>query len=195
MFGSIKEYKILEITKGVLKKGKWSFDEFDKKLVDELTDVVNNGGFIFALGKKIDKKKIVKGIYIFKLEKQGDDKILVFDKKIFSEAIREEVLNRFIENLDSILGSLVSERHVVRAYFGDKEFEAKKVKIGKKEISVMVLWLLWGIITSILTNDVIWLCLGVCFGTTSSYTLKVNGEIQSGKKEKKVKSKNKKEKK
>lgn len=191
MFGSIKEYKTLEITKKVLQNGKWSFGEFDKNLVKELFEVLNNGGFIFALGKKIEKNKVVKGIYVFKLEKQGDDKILVFDKSLFTEEIREEVLNKFIENLDSILGTLVSERHVSKAFFEAKEFEAKKIKIGKKEVSVMILWLLWGIITSILTKDVIWLCLGVCFGSTSSYTLKVNGEVQSEKKEKTKKKKKK----
>lgn len=191
LFGSIKEYKTLEITKKVLQNGKWSFGEFDKNLVKELFEVLNNGGFIFALGKKIEKNKVVKGIYVFKLEKQGDDKILVFDKSLFTEEIREEVLNKFIENLDSILGTLVSERHVSKAFFEEKEFEAKKIKIGKKEVSVMILWLLWGIITSILTKDVIWLCLGVCFGSTSSYTLKVNGEVQSEKKEKTKKKKKK----
>lgn len=191
MFGSIKEYKTLEITKKVLQNGKWSFGEFDKNLVKELFEVLNNGGFIFALGKKIEKNKVVKGIYVFKLEKQGDDKILVFDRSLFTEEVREEVLNKFIENLDSILGTLVSERHVSKAFFEEKEFEAKKIKIGKKEVSVMILWLLWGIITSILTKDVIWLCLGVCFGSTSSYTLKVNGEVQSEKKEKTKKKKKK----
>ena len=191
LFGSIKEYKTLEITKKVLQNGKWSFGEFDKNLVKELFEVLNNGGFIFALGKKIEKNKVVKSIYVFKLEKQGDDKILVFDKSLFTEEIREEVLNKFIENLDSILGTLVSERHVSKAFFEEKEFEAKKIKIGKKEVSVMILWLLWGIITSILTKDVIWLCLGVCFGSTSSYTLKVNGEVQSEKKEKTKKKKKK----
>lgn len=191
LFGSIKEYKTLEITKKVLQNGKWSFGEFDKNLVKELFEVLNNGGFIFALGKKIEKNKVVKGIYVFKLEKQGDDKILVFDKSLFTEEIREEVLNKFIENLDSILGTLVSERHVSKAFFEEKEFEAKKIKIGKKEVSVMILWLLWGIITSILTKDVIWLCLGVCFGSTSSYTLKVNGEVPSEKKEKTKKKKKK----
>ncbi len=191
LFGSIKEFKILEITKRVLQKGKWSFEEFDKNLVNELSEVLNDGGFIFALGKKIEKNKIVKGIYIFRLEKQGDEKILVFDKSIFAEVIREEVLNKFVENLDSILGTLVSERHVTKAFFEEKEFEVKKIKIGKKEVSVMILWLLWGVITSILTKDVIWLCLGVCFGSTSSYTLKVNGEIPSEKKEKSKKKKKK----
>ena len=191
LFGSIKEYKTLEITKKVLQNGKWSFGEFDKNLVKELFEVLNNGGFIFALGKKIEKNKVVKGIYVFKLEKQGDDKILVFDRSLFTEEVREEVLNKFIENLDSILGTLVSERHVSKAFFEEKEFEAKKIKIGKKEVSVMILWLLWGIITSILTKDVIWLCLGVCFGSTSSYTLKVNGEVQSEKKEKTKKKKKK----
>ena len=33
MFGSIKEYKTLEITKKVLQNGKWSFGEFDNNLV------------------------------------------------------------------------------------------------------------------------------------------------------------------
>ena len=130
MFGSIKEYKTLEITKKVLQNGKWSFGEFDKNLVKELFEVLNNGGFIFALGKKIEKNKVVKGIYVFKLEKQGDDKILVFDRSLFTEEVREEVLNKFIENLDSILGTLVSERHVSKAFFEEKEFEAKKIKIG-----------------------------------------------------------------
>lgn len=190
MFGKIKEYNIFEITKKVIEKEKWSFSEFDKKIVTEIEEALVDGGFVFGIGKKENKVKIAKGIYIFKLTKNEDEKVLVFDRCVFSEKIRDEVIEKYIENLDSILGTLVSEQHVNRAVFEEKEFEHKKVKIGKKEVSVMVFWILWGLITSILTKDIIWLCLGLCFGTSSSYTIKVNGSVVK-KQNKKAKSKEK----
>lgn len=191
LFGSIKEYKIFEITKKTLSKSKWSFEEFESNVSGELFGVLDNGGFVFALGRKQEKNKIVKGIYVFKLEENNGDKNLIFSKSLFSEEIREEVLIKFVEHLDSVLGSLVSEKHVSSVIFNEKKFIPKNIKIGKKEVSVMILWLLWGLITSILTKDVIWLCLGVCFGTTTSYTLEVNGVEQKTQKKQRKKEKKK----
>lgn len=65
MFGNIKEYKVLEITKKVLEKKKWSLDEFDSIVIDEIEKTLDNDGFVLALGRKIEKNKIVKGVYIY----------------------------------------------------------------------------------------------------------------------------------
>ena len=176
MFGNIKEYKVLEVTKKTLEKKKWIFDELDGKVVKEIEETLENKGFVFALGKKIDKKKIIKGVYIFKLESKDDEKVLIFDKKVFAEEIREEVIFEFEDAIDSVLGSAVSEKHVNKAVFGEKEFEIKKVKIGKYEVSTTLLWLIWGLITWILTDDVLWFCLGIVFGTSMGYVVKVNGK-------------------
>lgn len=195
MFGSIKGYKVFEITTKLLKNGKWSFEEISKnneKIVEEIENVLDNKGLVFALGKKIDKNRVVKAVYIFKTDLNGDEKVLVFDKKIFSEKISEDVISEFENNIDDVLGAAVSKEQVNRAIFGEKEFELKKVKIGKYEVSSALLWFVWGVLLWVVTDDFIWFCLGICFGATSSYVVKVNGKIISTKEIKRSKKKKKK---
>lgn len=194
MFGNIKEYKVLEITKKVFEKKKWSLDEFDSTVINEIEKTLDNDGFVLALGRKIEKKKIVKGIYIFKKETKDNENIINFDKNVFVENIREEIIDDFENAVDDYLGAAVSEQQAHRAFFRDKEFELKKVKVGKYELSATLLWILWGTITWILTQDVMWLCLGVVFGTSCGYAVKVNGKaisVNESKKKKKKKSKKK----
>ena len=194
MFGNVKEYRVIEITKKVLEKKKWSLEEFDKESLDKIDEILDNDGLIFALGRKVDKKKIIKGLYLFNKQTKDDETIIVFDKTIFVEDIRDEVIFEFEDAIDSFLGAAVSEKKVKKAYFKDKEYEVKIVKIGKYEVSATILWILWGAITWILTQDVIWLCLGVIFGTTCGYVVKVNGKVISVKKSKNKKKKNNKKK-
>lgn len=192
MFGNIKEYKVLEITKKVFEKKKWSLDEFDSSVMDEINETLNNDGLVLALGRKVEKNKIVKGVYIFKKEIRDDENIITFDKNVFVEEIREEIVRDFENAVDDYLGAVVSEQQAHRAFFRDKEFELKKVKVGKYELSSTLLWILWGVITWVLTQDVMWLCLGVVFGSSCGYAVKVNGKaisVNESKKKKKKESK------
>ena len=179
MFGNIKEYKLFEITKRVLEKEKWDLKEIKKEnpdIIDELNDVIDNKGVIFALGRKIDKKKIVKGIYIFKCEVKEQEKILTFDRTLFSEVIRDEVIHQFEDEIDSLLGSSVSENMYSKAVFRDREFVVKKVKLGKYEISVSLLWMFGGILLWILNKDVIWFMFGIVFAFSFGYAVHIDGK-------------------
>lgn len=179
MFGNIREYKLFEITKSVLEKEKWDLKEIKKEnpdIIDELKDVISNKGVIFALGRKIDKKKIVKGIYIFKCEIKEKEKILIFDRALFSEVIRDEVIHQFEDEIDSLLGSGVSENMYTKAVFRDREFIVKKVKFGKHEVSTSLLWMLGGICLWILNKDVIWFLFGIIFAFSFGYDVKINGK-------------------
>lgn len=184
MFGNIKEYSVLEVTKKVIEKNKVSFDEFSKKDLKEIENILDDKGLVFALAKKIDKKKVVKGLYLFKLEIKEEQKTLIFDKNIFVEEIKEEVLVEFEELLDEVLGSVVSEQQVHSVKFKEKEFELKKIKIGKYEISGAILWFLAGIILSILLDNFIWFGIFICFGLSSNYVVKKNGKKVSKREEK-----------
>ena len=189
MFGNVKEYKVLEITKKVLEKKKWSLDQFDESIIKEVEDVLDNSGFVVALGKKIDKDKIVKCLYIFNREFKDNENIFVFNKIESVEDIREDVILEFEDALDEYLGAVVSEQQVHKAIFRDKEFELKKVKFGKYEISAAILWILWGVMMSICLDSFMWLCIGVCLATSSSYVVKVNGKSISVKEAKRKKKK------
>ena len=118
----------------------------------------------------------------------------MFDKTEFVEDIREEVILEFEDALDDYLGAVVSEQQIHKAIFREKEFELKKVKIGKYEISAFVLWILWGLMMSIFLDSFMWLCLGVCFAMSSSYAVKVNGKTISVKETKRKKKKTEKKK-
>ena len=123
MFGNVKEYRVIEITKKVLEKKKWSLEEFDKEGLDKIDEILDNDGLIFALGRKVDKKKIIKGLYLFNKQTKDDEIIIVFDKTIFVEDIRDEVIFEFEDAIDSFLGAAVSEQKAKKAFFKDKEYE------------------------------------------------------------------------
>lgn len=198
MFGSVDNYEVFEITIKKIEKKKWSFKELeekDAKIMENIKSVLEGKGLVYALGRKVNKEKVIKGIYIFNYEEKDGEKLLIFDKKMFVEEIPEKDITEFEEALDSHLGSLVAVGQFNRAIFGEKEYEIKKVKIGKYQIAVSLLWILWGFVTSVLTEDIMWLCFGVVFATTFSYVVKVNGTqiaAKELKREKKKKEKSKK---
>ena len=118
-----------------------------------------------------------------------NEDVYIFDRIESTESIRDEVIFEFENAIDDYLGAAVSEQQVHKAIFKEKEFELKKVKVGKYEVSAVILWILWGLMMSICLDSFMWLCIGVCLATSSSYAVKVNGKTLSVKEAKRKKKK------
>ena len=76
VFGSVKGYGIQQISLKMLENKKWNFSELeikDSDIKNEIKSVIENEGTVFAL----EKKKIFKAVYLFKLVNDSDDKYFV----------------------------------------------------------------------------------------------------------------------
>lgn len=114
-------------------------------------------------------------------------------KKLLTEEISSDIVDEFEDAIDSVLGSAVSEKRISKAIFGNKEFELKKVKIGKYEVSVVIIWFIWVLSLWVLSDDVMWFFFGIIFASSIGYVVKINGkrisvsELRRKKKKKKRK--------
>lgn len=189
MFG-VKDYSIRQISLKMLENNKWDFGELEKvdsNIKNDIKEVLGSGGIVFAL----DKKKIFKTAYLFKIVTDGDNKILIFKKKVSLEEVAKAEIKEFEEEMTTLLGEEVSQGEVVKVIWGDKEIESSKVKIGKWEIPLSFIWLLVGVIFWFLFDDFMLFVIYLCIGVSSGYVIKNNGNHKKRKKSKKIEGKNK----
>lgn len=174
VFGSVKGYSIQQVSLKMLENKKWDFSELETKDSDikkNIKDVIENGGFVFAL----DKKKVLKTVYLFKLVNEENNKILIFDKKLVLVEITEQVIKEFEEDMTTLLGEEVFGEEISKVLWEDKEIEPSTVKIGKWEIPLLCIWIMVGIIFWMLFDDFIWFVIYLCIGISSGYVVKING--------------------
>lgn len=187
IFGSVKGYSIEQISLKMLDNKKWDFSQLEKeesniKIV--MKELLENNGVIFALSKK----KVINAVYLFKLVVEDNDKTLLFDTKLLSSEITDEMIEEFENDITTLLGEVVVDEEFTKAIWKDQEIEISKVKIGKMEIPVAVVWILAGIIFSILFDDFLLFTIYLCIGISSGYIVKVSGT--KTKKDKSTKKKN-----
>lgn len=188
IFGSVKGYSIQQVSLKMLENKKWNFSELEEKDVNikkDIKGVLENGGTVFAL----DKKKVLKTVYLFKLVTEDKEKTLVFDKKVVLDEITEDVIKEFEDDMTTLLGETVSGEEITKVVWEDKEIEPSKVKIGKWEIPLSFIWIMVGIIFWMLFDDFIWFVIYLCIGISSGYAVKVNEPKRKLEKSKKTKKK------
>lgn len=184
VFGSVKGYGIQQISLKMLENKKWNFSELeikDSDIKNEIKSVIENGGTVFAL----EKKKIFKAVYLFKLVNDSDDKYLSFDKKIVLDEIIEDAIKEFEDDMTTLLGEAVAGEEVSKVIWGEKEIELSKIKIGKLEIPLSIIWMLMGILFWLLFDDFMWFVIYLCIGVSSGYAVKINEPKRKLKKSKK----------
>lgn len=188
IFGSVKGYSIQQVTLKMLENNKWNFEELeekDSKIKKEIKEVIENGGTVYSL----DKKKVLKTVYLFKLITDDKDKILTFDKKVVLDEITEDVITEFENDMTTLLGEAVAGEEITKAIWGDKEIEPSRVKIGKLEIPVSFIWILLGIMFWLFFDNLILFVIYLCVGVSSGYAIKVNEPKRKLKKINKSKNK------
>ena len=184
VFGSVKGYGIQQISLKMLENKKWNFSELeikDSDIKNEIKSVIENGGTVFAL----EKKKIFKAVYLFKLVNDSDDKYLSFDKKIVLDEIIEDAIKEFEDDMTTLLGEAVAGEEVSKVVWGEKEIELSKIKIGKLEIPLSIIWMLMGILFWLLFDDFMWFVIYLCIGVSSGYAVRINEPKRKLKKSKK----------
>ena len=184
VFGSVKGYGIQQISLKMLENKKWNFSELeikDSDIKNEIKSVIENGGTVFSL----EKKKIFKAVYLFKLVNDSDDKYLSFDKKIVLDEIIEDAIKEFEDDMTTLLGEAVAGEEVSRVIWGEKEIELSKIKIGKLEIPLSIIWMLMGILFWLLFDDFMWFVIYLCIGVSFGYAVKINEPKRKLKKSKK----------
>ncbi|MBQ3510858.1 MAG: hypothetical protein IJA30_01020 [Bacilli bacterium] len=184
VFGSVKGYGIQQISLKMLENKKWNFSELeikDSDIKNEIKSVIENGGTVFAL----EKKKIFKAVYLFKLVNDSDDKYLSFAKKIVLDEIIEDAIKEFEDDMTTLLGEAVAGEEVSKVIWGEKEIELSKIKIGKLEIPLSIIWMLMGILFWLLFDDFMWFVIYLCIGVSSGYAVKINEPKRKLKKSKK----------
>lgn len=184
VFGSVKGYGIQQISLKMLENKKWNFSELeikDSDIKNEIKSVIENEGTVFAL----EKKKIFKAVYLFKLVNDSDDKYLSFDKKIVLDEIIEDAIKEFEDDMTTLLGEAVAGEEVSKVVWGEKEIELSKIKIGKLEIPLSIIWMLMGILFWLLFDDFMWFVIYLCIGVSSGYAVKINEPKRKLKKSKK----------
>lgn len=187
ILGSVGGYNIRQVSLKILKNNKFDFSELenlDFNIKMDIKNVLENGGTVFSL----DKKNVLKTVYLFKLIKEGQESILTFDNKIVLDEITIDVINEFEENMTTLLGEAVSEEEITKVIWNDKEIEPSKVKIGKWEIPVSFVWIMAGIIFWMIFDDFIWFTIYLCIGISCGYVVKINESKRKFQKEKKNRS-------
>jgi len=140
---SIKGYTGINLTKEKLNKKKYSFDEIkesDPNIIKEIEDNLEKNGLVLALLKK----KIIKAIYIFKITKKGDERILTFDKKIVLDEVNKCVKEFEHDIGESLPGILINRRDIDKIIWKEKELTQKET--FKSSINVLRIVVLLGII-------------------------------------------------
>lgn len=186
VIGSVKGYGIQQISLKMLENSKWSFNELeesDSDIKKAIKKVIEDGGVVYAL----EKKKVFKTVYLFKMVFDKEEKYLSFDKSVILEEINEAAIKEFEDDMTILLGEEVSQGDITKAIWGDKEIEPSKVKIGKWEIPLSIIWMLVGIAFWILFDDFMWFVIYLCIGVSSGYAVKVNEPKRKLNKRKKVK--------
>ena len=191
VLGSVKNYSLVEISLKMFENKKWSFEELSSKksnIEKKIKEVLTNGGFVYAL----HRKKVLKAVYLFKLVTEDDKKSILFDCKVLVDELTTDVIDEYENDIVTFLGELVSEGEYVKAVFNGKEIEPVQVKLGKWQIPILFLWLIVGVVLSILLKDSFWIPIFLCLGLSSGYIVdgKTPSEVVKKKTtEKKLKSK------
>jgi len=183
----VKGYDGVEITSKILDNSKWSFDEVlekDSEIVNDIKKALDNGGEVFGLSKK----KILKSIYIFKVIKIENERVLVFDKKLILDEV-SKCTQEFENDLETILGSTIVERDDVdKAIWNDKEIEPVAVNVGKYEWPVALSFIFLGIFMWIVFDNFMWFWIYLPLAFSSGYTIKATEKKRKISKAKKSKN-------
>lgn len=118
--GIINGHDIIKVSKRKAKKDK-IFEEIkakDKNIQEEVKELVNNSsGIVYA----ITKKKIIKGLYIFKIDKKEENLNLV--KTLFTKDVEKEVKEKYDDFIIKIARESVSHQEYKKVTLEDKIVE------------------------------------------------------------------------
>lgn len=136
--------------------------EKDQNIKKEIEEVIKNKGVVFGYKKSGE----IEAISIFTSD-SNNEKILKHSKDLYLDELDENGKQNFEKSVESHLSESVSYGEYEKVEWDNKDFTQKKVKIGKTEIGLGVLFLFGGVIAAIIFDDLIWLCIGAVIGLSA----------------------------
>lgn len=133
MLWNVKGYSGVNLTKDKLNSNKFSFTDIKESssdVVKKVEKTIDNGGVVLALSKK----KVIKGLYFFKVTKDGTENVLVFDKMIMLDEVNKCV-DEFENDIENILSHILFNRHDIdKAIWHEKEITKNKRFMSRVKI-------------------------------------------------------------
>lgn len=159
---------IYQIKKRHLKKDKWfkALEEEKKGIREEIEKYLDNKGVVF--GRK--KGGYLKALMFLKAT-DGNGKKLEHEKDVFLKEVDNETKEKIITSAKQSAAELVSMCELDEVVWDDEKIEQKKVSIGKKSTYALgPLLLILGLILFIVTDDILWMSLGLLLGLLAGAT-------------------------
>ncbi len=159
--GVIDGYDIIKIGKSKAEKDEIfeEIEKYDNNIKEKVRTIVNeSSGVVFA----IIKDKVIKGLYVFEIEKKKEDKNLKHIETVYTDEVPIDVREKYNNKILEIAKSYVSSLEFNKVILEDKVVQPDH-KISKKESSIASLtgFLIGFLIGWMISNDIIF---GIVFG-------------------------------
>ena len=160
--GVIDGYEITQIGELRAKKDAWfeEIEKYDDKVKEEARKLATTyTGEVFA----IVKKNMIKGIYLFEVEKKDGKKNLKHVKTVYTDEVPEEVRGKYDEHVLEVAGEYVKSLEYDKVTLDDKVVQVDpKISKNKRILAIcggFFVGFMLGML--IFDNDIVW---GVCWG-------------------------------
>lgn len=160
-FSSINNHDVFQIFKSGIEKNKYDFsvlEEMDKKIVDYILETFKNGSIAFGLREK----KVVKAIYIFKIDEYNGSKSFVLDKKLYVSGLGDTI-EKFEKTIGKIFYSVLKSGEITKAIWNNTLYERVRVKLNDTEFVMSYAWMAMGLVYLVFMKSYMWFFIGVCF--------------------------------
>ena len=141
-----------------------SIEKENPTIKQDVKTFIDNNGMVF--GRK--KSGEIRCLSFFERNKEND-KEMKHAKNVFLSSVDENEKTQFLAGVEDQMREDVSFAELEKVEWDDKEIETKKIKVGKLEVGIGIALMLAGIIAFILTDEILWLLIGIVLGTSSGY--------------------------
>lgn len=167
--GIIDGFDIIELGKIKVKKDKIfsEIQKYDKNIVDEVRDMVNNNkGYIMA----IVKHGIIYGLYVFKVEIENNISNLKYIKTIYTDDVKEETRKKYDDLLLELLKDSVSYQEYDKVIYKDEVIKLNEKSDKKLNIITLFGEFIIGFIMGyVATEEIMFgIAIGIIFSTITS---------------------------
>ena len=136
--------------------------EKDANIKKEIEEVIDNKGVVFGYKKSGEIKALS-----FFVPEDNNEKVMKHSRDLYLDDLDEKQKQTFEKIVENHLSESVSGGEYEKVDWNNKSFTQKKVKIGKTEVGVGGLFIIGGVIASIIFDDLIWLCIGFAVGLSA----------------------------
>lgn len=166
IIGDVKGYGICNVTKKKIEKEDFlsELQKVDSNIKAEILEVLESQGYVYGL----KKKKVLKAVYLFDNKQEENKKVLVFNKSICSEEIKD-IIKEFENVLITELKGKVVIEEFSKVIWNDIEILPRNIRNGKFSMLAFSLCFFLGFLFGIGTDNLLIglslsLLFGLCFG-------------------------------